>query len=100
MINDNKIFTFTKVKNYTDVGTFEEWNDYNQKPVIFCDIDRTIIKAQKRDQYNKPKPLKNNIQKIKDLASRGSQIIFVTSRRKARPKTKKMLNNLGFLNTD
>ena len=98
MINDNKIFTFTKVKNYTDVGTFEEWNDYNQKPVIFCDIDGTIIKAQKRDQYKlKPKPLKNNIQKIKDLASRGSQIIFATSRpQSATKETKKMLNNLGF----
>ena len=100
MINDDKIFTFTKVKNYTDVGTFDEWYDYNQIPVIFCDIDGTIIKAQKRDEYKmKPKLLKNNIKKIQDLASRGSQILFVTSRpQNAFKDTNKMLTNLGFSN--
>ena len=46
MINDDKIFTFTKAKNYTDVGTFDEWHNYNQKPVVFCDIDGTIIRSQ------------------------------------------------------
>jgi hypothetical protein len=98
MINDDKIFTFTKAKNYTDVGTFDEWHNYNQKPVVFCDIDGTIIRSQKKDQYKtKPKLLKNNIKKIKELVSRGSQIIFVTSRPQSAFKdTNKMLISLGF----
>ena len=98
MINEGKIFSYTKVTDYTDVGTFDEWYDFNQKPVIFCDIDGTIIKAQKRDEYNlKPKLLKNNIKKIKELQTRGSQIIFVTSRPQGAFKnTNKMLMGLGF----
>ncbi len=100
MINDNKVFTTNKIKNYVDVGTFAEWHDYNQKPVLFCDIDGTIIHAQKKSDFNKkPKLLINNIKKINDLISKGSQVIFVTSRpQKYYSITNKMLKNIGFKN--
>ena len=44
MILQNSIFFESEVENFIDVGTAEDWFDYNNKPTYFCDIDGTIIK--------------------------------------------------------
>lgn len=94
---NNHIFIENTVSNYTDVGTAEEWFKYNDKSVIFCDIDGTIIKAQAKSDYGlKPIPLLKNINCIKKLIDEKNQVIFVTARpENARSETQKMLNGLG-----
>jgi hypothetical protein len=95
------IFTEKKVTDYIDVGTAQDWFEYNDKPVIFCDIDGTIIKAQTKygkDSYaNGYTPLTENINSILAMISNGSQVIFTTARKQdAYEETIKMLNELGF----
>lgn len=95
---NNHIFIENKVSNYIDVGTAEEWFNYNDKAVIFCDIDGTLIKAQSKHDYDKPPiVLENNVKSVKKMVDDGSQIIFVTARAEsARTVTENMLKNLGF----
>lgn len=97
-ILNKEIFISNKVNKYIDVGTAEEWFEYNDKSVIFCDIDGTIIEAQARHEYkNKPIPLFKNINIIKEKQKSGHQVIFVTSRPGMyKTETSKMLKNLGF----
>lgn len=97
---NKNIFIENYVSEYTDVGTAEEWFKYNDKSVIFCDIDGTIIKAQSRSDYaSSAIPLKENLALIQKLKTQGNQIIFVTSRPEiARKETEKMLNKFGFNN--
>lgn len=99
---ERHIFKESIVTDYIDVGTAEEWFEYNDKSVIFCDIDGTIIEAQaKHDYYNNPIPLLKNIEKIKQLSSNGGKIIFTTARpKKYDDRTKEILINLGFENFD
>jgi len=85
MDNDpSKIFLSVEGKNYVDVGTEELWNLYNDKPVIFCDIDGTIMKAQSRfgdySYQHDPIALERNLELIKKYENDGAQIIFVTAR--------------------
>lgn len=97
-LNLGYIFLEKPVYNYVDVGTADDWFEYNDKAVVFCDIDGTIVKAQHRHNFSDPPvPLANNLQKIKDMADNGCLIIFTT----ARPKNLydniyQMLKNLGF----
>lgn len=35
-LHHGKIFTENMVENYVDVGTSDEWFEYNNKPTIFC----------------------------------------------------------------
>jgi hypothetical protein len=99
-LNEGVVFKESTVKNYVDVGTAEDWFEYNDKTVIFSDIDGTIIKAQSKIDIGKiPIVLEKNIKRIKELISNGSQVIFTT----ARPTnthliTEHMLTNLGFKN--
>lgn len=100
-INQGNIFLTKPVYNYTDVGTLDEWVKYNDKPVIFCDIDGTLIVAQSRYGENSydvdPVPLTNNIETIKRYQNNGSQLIFTTSRPEyTRQRTIQILNKLGF----
>jgi len=96
LFND-KIFIENNVSNYIDVGTAEEWFNYNDKAVVFCDIDGTIIKAQSKSDYHLHAiPLIKNLECIKKLISKKNQIIFVTARpESARSETQNMLNTLG-----
>lgn len=94
------IFTTTQVSNYVDVGTAEDWFEYNDRPTIFCDIDGTLIQNQDRCGPNaystSPIVLKENVDRIKQLINDGCQVIFVTSRpNSAFTVTSKMLENLG-----
>lgn len=100
MISQGKIFSEKPVTNYVDVGTAADWHEYNDKPVIFCDIDGTLIKAQGRyGNYNyqsDPIPLQNNVNKIKELMDKGCQVIFTTARHSYyADDTYRMLSKLG-----
>lgn len=96
LFNKN-IFIENIVSNYIDVGTAEEWFAYNDKSVIFCDIDGTLIKAQAKNSYNQDAiPLIKNIECIKKLIKEKNQIIFVTARPESfRIETQNMLNKIG-----
>lgn len=99
-LNLGSIFKESSVTNYVDVGTAEEWFEYNNKAVIFCDIDGTIIKAQSRTEIGQPPViLEQNIKRIKELIANGSQIIFTTARNVSTHMiTEQMLTDLGFSN--
>ena len=97
-LNDDAIFKESAVRNYVDVGTAEEWFEYNDKSVIFCDIDGTLIKAQSRTEIGRPPVLlEKNIKRIKEMIANGSQIIFTTARHvNTHATTEQMLTDLGF----
>ena len=97
-LNNKHIFNENIVKNYVDVGTVQEWFDYNDKSVLFCDIDGTIIQAQAKHEYSLvPMPLTKNLTRIKELITRGSTVIFTTARpSKYHAEIEKMLKSLGF----
>lgn len=99
-LNENYIFSEKLVSNYIDVGTSKEWLDYNDKSVIFCDIDGTIIKAQGKQDYDTLGiPLTSNVKLIQKLINEDHQVIFVTARPdSARGFTIKTLENIGFVN--
>lgn len=97
------IFTEKLVEGYIDVGTSDEWFEYNDKPVIFCDIDGTIIKNQSRvgpnNYYGDFIVLQNSVNRLLELQRQGSQFIFTTSRPKELlQKTDEVLTQLGFAN--
>lgn len=97
-IKNNILFHENKVKNYVDVGTFEQWKIYNDKSVIFCDIDGTIIIAQSKHEYdNPPIILENNVKLLLKMIEEGSEIIFTTARpNSCKIKTNRLLKKLGF----
>lgn len=101
MILNGTTFATCPVTNYVDAGTSEDWHKYNDKPVIFCDIDGTLIVAQSRyGDYNygsKPIVLSDNYNKIKHYYDNGAQIIFTTAREEVYyDQTKHMLEEMGF----
>lgn len=100
-LNSKHIFETKPVNMYVDVGTLSEWTEYNDKPVIFCDIDGTLIKAQAKhgpNGYNSAyEPLPNNVTRVLALQNKGCQLIFTTARpESARDVTHNMLSELGF----
>lgn len=99
-ISKGYVFTEKRVSNYVDVGTANDWFEYNDRPVIFCDIDGTIVKAQSRldlEAHRPFEPLENNVQRILMQQEKGSQIFFVTAREpQYRAETRQMLYELGF----
>ena len=99
-IQQGEVFNVQHVKNYVDVGTAEEWHAYNDKSVLFCDIDGTVIVAQSREEFGQiPTPLVNNCCIIQDLVRQGHQLIFTTARpRERHDEIYQMLEQLGFEN--
>lgn len=96
MISQNTIFFEDEVENFIDVGTAEDWFDFNNKPTYFCDIDGTIIKS-KWDYYIETEPLWNNVAALLSKKKSGCKIIFTTSRlEKHRKLTRGILDELGF----
>jgi hypothetical protein len=92
-----RIFIAKNVDHYVDVGTKEDWFEYNDKPVIICDVDGTIIKNQGRvgDNHYLTDPilLLNSITRLKELENKGAQLIFMTSRSEDfRPQTEYLLS--------
>jgi len=101
MIMNGKTFSMSPVRDYIDVGTIQEWTEFNDKPVVFCDIDGTLIQSQgrfgKHTYFDDPIPLENNFKIIKDMYDRGAQIIFTTAREtQYHDVTQAMLKKLGF----
>ena len=100
-IGSGQLFTIKETENYVDVGTASEWFEYNDKPVIFCDIDGTIVKNQGKvgeNNYNDSViPLQKNINRLLQLQKTGAQFVFTTARPSAyESKTRDMLQQLGF----
>lgn len=100
-LSNGHTFIRKNVTNYIDVETSKDWFEYNDKPVIFCDVDGTIIEAQGRygeNNMNQPGiPLQENVKRLLEWESKGAQIIFTT----ARPigyleQTRRTLDTLGF----
>lgn len=91
-----------RVKNKIlyDFTNLESWKAHNNKKVIFCDIDGTIIKAQPKNMYNNhAEILENNVGIIMKEYENGSQIVFTTCRKEEfRQITTEMLTSLGFKN--
>jgi choline kinase len=103
MLANGRIFTKKDVTNYVDVGTADDWHRYNDMPVIFCDIDGTLVKAQSRYGKNKygtvPEVLEENVKRIREYHDKGCQIFFTTARPHIyREQTDRMLRDLGFIN--
>lgn len=103
MLNNGKIFKKANVADYFDVGTADDWHKYNDMPVLFCDIDGTLVKAQSRygnNSYdNPPVVLEENVKRIREYHDKGCQIFFTTARPHTyREQTDKMLRDLGFTN--
>lgn len=99
-LNERHIFKESIVWDYVDVGTADEWFEYNDKAVIFCDIDGTLIKAQARHSYKEaPKPLEQNVSRLLEMQNQGSLLIFTTARpERIHIHIEKMLTGLGFNN--
>ena len=97
-LDQGEIFVEKNITNYSDVGTFSDWFNYNDKPVFFCDIDGTIVLAQDQDDNDKPvTPLFNNIEALLEWQRKGAQFIFVTARKSdSKEFTIDMLKSLGF----
>jgi hypothetical protein len=101
LMNYGEIFTTRFVKEYQDFGTVQEWLKHNDRPVIFCDIDGTLIHNQTRvglNNYNAvPIKLENNVRVLLEKQEQGAQFVFTTSRTKdQREVTEAMLKRLGF----
>lgn len=96
LISKGVIFIQSEVENFIDVGTSDDWFEYNDRPTYFCDIDGTIIRS-KFDSYQNYEPLVSNIEILKKELLRGCKIVFCTSRNKRYLDiTRIMLNDLGF----
>jgi histidinol phosphatase-like enzyme len=94
-----QIFQTNTVFNYTDVGTSSDWFDYNDKAVIFCDIDGTIVKARPRHNFAGFEPIQENVDILLRKQQEGCQFIFTTARQKeAELETRKALDSMGFKN--
>lgn len=96
MIADGKVFTESTIENFIDVGTAQDWFEYNDKPTYFCDIDGTIVKS-KDDYYATIEPIESNIRVLLEKKKIGCKIIFCTARnKKYYTVTRSLLDFFGF----
>lgn len=101
LISRGTIFTTRSVTDFVDLGTKDDWEKFNNKPTIFCDIDGTIIYNQSPYGDNAygttPVILERNVKALLSAKDSGCQIIFTTTRAsKWQGVTKKLLSDLGF----
>lgn len=98
LLEQGEIFLARRVRDYVDVGTVADWHEYNDKSVIFCDIDGTLVHAQQQDRYHDTaQPLKRNVSRLLELQHQGHQIVFTTARPPSSDHhTHSMLTSLGF----
>ena len=102
-LHKGEIFTEKLVSNYIDVGTAQDWFEYNDKPVIFCDIDGTLIESQGRvggKSFNSPiVTMDKTVDRLLEYQKKGAQFVFTTARPKDVERiTYSMLVTLGFRN--
>lgn len=101
LLSKDTVFTIQSVNSYIDLGTLEDWEAYNNKPTIFCDIDGTLVVNQSLYGSNNYKDeailLENNVKTLLASQCNGCQIIFTTSRpQKFHNETRWLLDSLGF----
>lgn len=100
MINDNISFVKSNISVYSDVGTIDEFREYNDRPTYFCDIDGVICKNQSRyddNPFENYIPLKENVDVLLKKLNEGCQVVFTTARDfQYVEQTRKMLQELGF----
>jgi hypothetical protein len=100
LISSGTVFFESEVEDFIDVGTIEDWYEYNNKPTYFCDIDGTIL-VSKEGYNNGYEALENNVKVLLNKKSEGCKIIFCTARpEKYRQVTRSMLDELGFVDCD
>ena len=100
MLMNKEIFFIKEGHNYKDWGTLQDWLQYKSKiNTYFIDIDGVLF--ENGAQYFEPywgttKPILENIEKIKELKSKGNYIIITTSRtEKYREITLKQFKEVG-----
>ena len=83
---DKHIFNVSNIKEYIDWGTQNEWEKYiSQFKTLFVDIDGTLFYNSGEyfsPKWGETKPIKENIEKIKNLYNTGKVQIFLTTSRK------------------
>ena len=100
----NSIFTVNNVTEYTDLGTYVEFIEYNKKrPAIFCDLDGTLFYNQSKlfsnDYTNYPVLIPNALKYLLKKQDEGASFIFTTSRPgKYKSQTESVLDECGFKN--
>ena len=98
----NNIFTVNNVTEYTDLGTYIEFIEYNKKrPAIFCDLDGTVFFNQSKlfsnDYTNYPVLIPNAVKYLLKKQDEGASFIFTTSRPgKYKSQTESVLDECGF----
>lgn len=98
----NSVFVASDVRNLVDLGTQKEWDEWNNKPTIFCDIDGTLVWSKDRLSYDTPHEVhEDTLALLMKKMDEGCQILFTTARpENDRSVTRKMLDELGFENCD
>jgi hypothetical protein len=101
LISKDQVFPVSRVSQYVDLGTKQDWQRFNDKPTIFCDIDGSLIRNQAAHGQHAygtvVEPLTKNVNALLAAKLRGCQIIFTTARQaELEPVTRKMLDDLGF----
>jgi hypothetical protein len=93
-----KVFTAEPVANLVDLGTQKEWDAWNYRPTIFCDIDGTLVLSKDRLSYDTPwEAHEDTLALLLKKLDEGCQIVFTTARpENARQVTRQMLDDLGF----
>lgn len=96
------VFVSKPVNNLVDLGTQKEWDEWNYKPTIFCDIDGTLVWSKDRLSYDTPYEAHEiTLRLLLNKLNEGCQIIFTTARpESARSVTRTMLDELGFASCD
>jgi len=85
IINHKQTFEFVQVNSFIDWGTIDEWKkEQNKYKTYFFDIDGVILKNTgkwgSKNWYDSFEPIEENVELLKQLSDRGSEIIFVTAR--------------------
>ena len=90
LIKKGERFTGTRVNNYLDWGTKEDWFDYcRQFATVFSDLDGTLLTSS--GEYFKPyweeaQPIQENIDTLNELHDSGKIKIIITTARKKSAK--------------
>lgn len=99
MILNNISFSVTPVIDYSDWGTYEDWQKYtSQFKTIFIDLDGTLVKNSSEyfiPMWGDSEGLENNIRIINEIYKRGKSKIIITTSRKENKETLDQINQLG-----
>ena len=101
---ETEVFVSVEVDDYVDVGTAKEWHELKRKyPVVFCDLDGTLINHQSEYFYPSIEEdivgIPNAVKKLKQMHDDGAYFMFVSSRPGyTEEKVREFLIDTGFVN--